>query len=159
MTKKHIKNIIAATGSFGLLKVSNASDITDLQTETVTIKDNFILINANLTGDPNTNDEGGGISVSRGDDPDANLFWEEHNNRWSLNTANLQGTGGGSGSISGTPHSYLAVTTFGNSTPLSNLNGNGDPIVNPLMPGGTGDGAGNIHIDKSSGNQSVWIYA
>ena len=157
--KVHIKNILATTGSFNFLKVSNALDVTDLQTETVTIKDNFILVNANLEGDPNEDNEGGGISIARGDSLDSNLFWEETDNRWSLNLANLRGTGGGSGSLSATPDSYLAVTTFNTSTPLVDLNNNGDPTVNPLMPGGTGVGTGNIHINTTAGAQEVWIYA
>ena len=73
--------------------------------------------------------------------------------------ANLQGTGGGSGSLSATPDSYLAVTTFNTSTPLVDLNNNDDPTVNPLMPGGTGVGTGNIHINTTAGAQEVWIYA
>ena len=70
---------------------------TTLNTETVTIEDNIILLNSNVTGTGNGTDAG--IEVERGDDTNVSLFWDESESAWTVtNTSGnyqiLQSVGG-----------------------------------------------------------------
>lgn len=53
--------------------------VTSVNTETVTIADNMILLNSNATGSATEN---AGIEVERGDDPNVVLRWNETSNTW-----------------------------------------------------------------------------
>lgn len=144
----NIASITSVSGSFSYLKVSDVGSLTDLQTETVTIEDNFILLNKDIVGDPADPDVvNGGISINRGDTDDANLFWNETHGRWSINKADLQ-TGTPTSSMDYAHDSDLVVSTFSND----------GPDLVPIYGGGT-YGRGNIHINKTVGAQEVWIYA
>lgn len=70
----------------GNLKVQGTT--TTLNTETVTIEDNIILLNSNVTGTGNGTDAG--IEVERGDDTNVSLFWDESESAWTV--TNTQGT-------------------------------------------------------------------
>lgn len=70
----------------GNLKVKGTT--TTLNTETVTIEDNIILLNSNITGTGNGTDAG--IEVERGDDTNVSLFWDEDESAWTV--TNTQGT-------------------------------------------------------------------
>lgn len=70
----------------GNLKVSGTT--TTLDTQTVTIEDNIILLNSNVTGSGNGTDAG--IEVERGDDTNVSLFWDESESAWTV--TNTQGT-------------------------------------------------------------------
>lgn len=70
----------------GNLTVSGTT--TTLNTETVTIEDNIILLNSNVTGSGNGTDAG--IEVERGDDQNVSLFWDESVSAWTV--SNTQGT-------------------------------------------------------------------
>lgn len=70
----------------GNLKVSGTT--TTLNTETVTIEDNIILLNSNVAGSGNGTDAG--IEVERGDDTNVSLFWDESESAWTV--TNTQGT-------------------------------------------------------------------
>ena len=144
----NIEKITATSGSFSYLKVSDVASLTDLQTETVKIEDNFIWLNHDATGDPDDPDvRDAGISINRGDTDDANLFWNETHNRWSINKADLQ-TGTPTSSMAYAHDSDLVITTFNETT----------PDITPTYGGAT-YGRGNIHINKTAGAQEVWIYA
>lgn len=56
---------------------------TTLNTETLAVEDNIVLLNSNVTGTPTAN---AGIEVERGTSANASLFWNESSNRWSVNT-------------------------------------------------------------------------
>lgn len=55
---------------------------TTLNTETVTIEDNIVLLNSNVTSTPSTN---AGIEVERGTSANASLFWDESTDKWTVN--------------------------------------------------------------------------
>ena len=61
---------------------------TTLNTETVAIEDNIILLNSNVAGSGNGTDAG--IEVERGDDANVSLFWDESASAWTV--SNTQGT-------------------------------------------------------------------
>lgn len=54
---------------------------TSVNTETVTIKDNIILLNSTVTGTPTTD---GGIEVERGTSPNVQLVWNETDDAWEM---------------------------------------------------------------------------
>jgi len=55
--------------------------LTTLQTETVTIDDNKLLLNSNVTGAPT---EDSGIEIERGSSTNVELIWNETNDSWQL---------------------------------------------------------------------------
>ena len=65
----------------GNLTVSG--DTTTLNTATLAVEDNLIVLNSNITGTPTTN---AGIEVERGDYTNASLFWKEASNKWYFGT-------------------------------------------------------------------------
>jgi len=54
-------------------------DTTTLNTATLAVEDNLIVLNSNVTGVPTTN---AGIEVERGDYTNASLYWNETANSW-----------------------------------------------------------------------------
>ena len=87
----------------GDLTVSGAT--TTVNTETVTIQDNIIVLNSNAA---NTPTEDGGIEVERGSSVNSKLLWDESETRW-YHTYN------NAGSISKIPHSvedFADVTSW-----------------------------------------------
>ena len=86
------------------LKVKNlevSGSTTSIQTETITLDDNIILLNSNATGSAS---EDAGIEVERGDDANVKLFWDESEDAWTVtNTSGthqlLQAVGGTAGKI------------------------------------------------------------
>jgi hypothetical protein len=61
----------------GNLTVSGTT--TTVESETVTIADNILLINSNVTGTPT---ESGGIEVERGTETNVQFLWNEGDTRW-----------------------------------------------------------------------------
>ena len=150
-----LHSVTADTASFTHLRVTDTSFLGN--TEQLTMMDNFILLNSNITTVQDNEDSG--FSINRGDQLDANLFWDETVNRFSINLENLQSGSStdvttGFSAVAATPHSYLAITTFNESSPDLT-------IPNPLT-GQTNDGSdgiGNIHVNTTAGSPEVWIYA
>lgn len=62
----------------GNLTVSGST--TYLNTETLTVEDNIVLLNSGVTGVPSTN---AGLEVERGDSTNTSLIWDESNDQWS----------------------------------------------------------------------------
>ncbi len=56
---------------------------TTVNTETINLADNFILLNSNQTGTPS---EHGGIEVERGSSSNVLLYWREDSDRWLVDT-------------------------------------------------------------------------
>ena len=88
-------NVLTVGGSTFGENVSIAGNLTvlgdtvTLNTETLTVEDNFIQLNSNLTDASVTTPGGGaiqdaGISINRGNQATASLFWDESANRWGL---------------------------------------------------------------------------
>lgn len=57
--------------------------LTTLNTETVTVEDNILVLNGNVTGTPLTN---AGLEIERGDYTNASLLWNETDNNWTVST-------------------------------------------------------------------------
>jgi hypothetical protein len=55
---------------------------TTLNTETLAVEDNLIVLNSNVTSTPSTN---AGIEVERGTSTNASLFWDESTDKWTVN--------------------------------------------------------------------------
>ena len=54
-------------------------DTTTLNTQTLEVEDNKVVLNSNVTGSPSID---AGIEVERGDAPNAELFWDESEGKW-----------------------------------------------------------------------------
>ena len=63
----------------GNLTVSGST--TYLNTETLTVEDNIVLLNSGVTGTPSTD---AGLEVERGDLTNTSLIWDESEDNWSL---------------------------------------------------------------------------
>jgi hypothetical protein len=72
---------------------------TTLNTETVTIEDNILLLNSNVTGTPSTDS---GIEVERGTSTNASITWNESTDKW---------TAGITGSEIAIARKYVTTTT------------------------------------------------
>jgi hypothetical protein len=55
---------------------------TTLNTETLAVEDNLIVLNSNVTSTPSTN---AGIEVERGTSTNASLYWDESTDKWYVN--------------------------------------------------------------------------
>jgi hypothetical protein len=65
----------------GNLTVSG--NTTTLNTETLSVEDNVIVLNTNVTGTPTLD---AGLEVERGSYTNAKIYWDETNNKWYLST-------------------------------------------------------------------------
>jgi hypothetical protein len=63
----------------GNLTVSGTT--TTVNTETISLADNQIVLNSNATGSASEN---AGIEIERGDDSNKTLIWDESNDRWTV---------------------------------------------------------------------------
>lgn len=87
----------------GNLTVSGST--TYLNTATLTVEDNIVLLNSNATGSAVAD---AGIEVERGDDPNASFFWDESEDKWTANN----GSTSTAVSLEGHTHSASAITDF-----------------------------------------------
>jgi hypothetical protein len=107
----------------GNLTVSGTT--TTLNTETVTIEDNIIVLNNNASGSATAD---AGIEIERGDDTNVSLFWDESEDAWTITNASgtyqiLQSIGGtsfkvdldaaGEASVSRTSNTYTVTHNLG----------------------------------------------
>ena len=63
----------------GDLTVSGTT--TTVNTETINLADNQIVLNSNATGSASEN---GGIEIERGDDTNKTLIWNESSDKWTV---------------------------------------------------------------------------
>ena len=87
----------------GNLTVSGST--TYLNTATLTVEDNIVVLNSNATGSPVAD---AGIEVERGDSTNASFFWDESEDKWTANN----GTTSTAVSLEGHTHSASAITDF-----------------------------------------------
>jgi hypothetical protein len=87
----------------GNLTVSGST--TYLNTATLTVEDNIVVLNSNATGSPVAD---AGIEVERGDSANASFFWDESEDKWTANN----GTTSTAVSLEGHTHSASAITDF-----------------------------------------------
>lgn len=69
-----------------------AGSTTTINTETVTIQDNMILLNSNSASTPSEN---AGIEVERGSSANVNMHWIESSDTWYLTESGTNANGGG----------------------------------------------------------------
>jgi hypothetical protein len=55
--------------------------VTTLNTETVNVEDNVLVLNSNATGSASAD---AGVEVNRGDDPNVAIIWDESDDQWTL---------------------------------------------------------------------------
>ena len=75
---------------------------TTLNTETLTVDDNIIVLNNNVTGTPSEN---GGIEIERGTSANKTLIWNETDDKWTIGSETfVAGTfeGALTGNVTGT---------------------------------------------------------
>ena len=76
-----------STQTLSVANLTVAGTTTTLNTETVTIDDNIIVLNNNATGSATAD---AGIEVERGNDANVSLFWDESEDKWTV--TNTSGT-------------------------------------------------------------------
>ena len=126
----------------GTLTVSGAT--TTVNTETINLADNFINLNSNQAGNA-AGTEDAGITVNRGNLADAQLFWDEGVDRWSLSLENLSVE-----ADAATPNAYVQVIQSGTTAAAS--------YAAPLYGGTTALGTMYVKTDDTSG-ANIYIYA
>ena len=87
----------------GDLTVSGST--TYLNTATLQVEDNKVVLNSNATGTPTVD---AGIEIERGDFPNAELFWDESEGKWSSNN----GSASYALSLEGHTHVASNITDF-----------------------------------------------
>jgi len=93
----------------GNLTVSGTT--TTVNSETVTIADNIIVLNSNETGSPSEN---GGIEIERGTSSNKSLTWNETDDKWTVGAETFVATtfeGNLTGDVTGTVSSIANHTT------------------------------------------------
>ena len=80
----------------GNLTVSGS--FTTVNTETIQLADNILLLNSNEAGVPT---QSGGIEIERGTDVNVQFLWDESNDRWSVGAENLYTSGTFLGNLTG----------------------------------------------------------
>jgi hypothetical protein len=87
----------------GDLTVSGST--TYLNTATLEIEDNLIVLNSNVTGTPTLD---AGIEVGRGDEPNSSFYWDESEGKWTASS----GSAAIAVSLEGHTHSSSNITDF-----------------------------------------------
>lgn len=87
----------------GNITVSGST--TFLNTATLTVEDNIVLLNSNATGESVAD---AGIEVERGDNPNVSFFWDESEDKWTANN----GTTSTAVSLEGHTHVASNITDF-----------------------------------------------
>ncbi len=108
-----LPNDVTVGGSLtvtGDLTVSGST--TYLNTATLEVEDNKILLNSNVTGAPSID---AGIEINRGDQTNAELFWDESEGLWKSNN----GSATYALSLEGHTHSASAITDFTTATQVA----------------------------------------
>ena len=145
----------------GDLTVSGTT--TTVNTETINLADNQIVLNSNYTGSSPT--ENGGIEIERGTQANKTLVWDETNDKWTVGSETfVAGTfeGNLTGDVTGTVQTAAQpnITSLGTLTTLTvddiSINGStiSDATGMSIMAGGNLelDATGDIILDSDSGD-------
>ena len=92
---------------------------TSINTETITLDDNIIVLNNNATGAPSAN---AGIEIERGDSTNVSLRWNEANDKWELTT-------------DGSTYADIATTADVSAVSITSLNDVGDVTITSASSG------------------------
>ena len=87
-------------------------NVTTLNTETLAVEDNIVILNSNVTGEPTTN---AGITVERGSLDDAHIRWNETTDKWQIGT--------------GSTYADIATTADVNAVSINTLDEIGDVTI------------------------------
>ena len=97
----------------GNLTVSGTT--TTINTETLTVDDNIIVLNNNATGSPTEN---AGIEIERGSSTNVTLIWEESDNKWTVGSERFDAgsiystfDGNSTGDVTGNADTATALAT------------------------------------------------
>ena len=137
-----IGNNLVVTGN---LTVSGST--TTVNTETINLADNTIVLNSNATGSATEN---GGIEIERGDDTNKTLLWNETSDKWTVGSETF---------VAGTFEGALTGDVTGNVT--GDVTGNADTataLATARTIGGVSfDGTANIDLPgvNTTGNQDT----
>ena len=93
----------------GNLTVSGST--TYLNTATLEVEDNLVILNSNVTGTPTTD---AGIEVERGDYTNTSLYWDESENKWTVDVVGDNSNSASAFALSLEGHSHVAtdITDF-----------------------------------------------
>ena len=92
-----------------------SGNTTTVNTETVNLADNILLLNSNETGSPT---QAGGIEIERGTSVNVSFLWDEGNDRWTIGAENLFTSGTFIGNLQGNVNGNVTgqVTDISNHT-------------------------------------------
>ena len=127
------------TGTVSMANLHVTGTTTTVDTETITLADNFINMNSNL-GSSTAPTEDAGISINRGSADNANFFFDEATKRWAVSLADL-----GSANVS-THNAHVGM--------IQEVSG--IPSAAPLYGTVAAPGKGTIVIDTT--NHEAYIY-
>ena len=101
---------------------------TTVNTETINLADNQIVLNSNETGTPSQN---GGIEIERGTSTNKTFVWDESTDKWTVGSETLvagtfEGALSGNATTATTLATARAITLAGDVTGTANFNGSGD---------------------------------
>ncbi len=85
----------------------NGTTVT-LNTETLTVEDNIIVLNSNVSGAPSLD---AGIEIERGSSSNVSFLWDESNDRWTIGSESLV-AGTFIGALTGNVTGAVAATTL-----------------------------------------------
>jgi len=89
---------------------------TTVNSNTVNIGDNMLVLNSDETGTPSQN---GGIEIERGTSTNVSFYWDESNDRWSTGTEDLYAGGGFTGNLTGNVTGNVTGDLTGNADTAS----------------------------------------
>ena len=101
---------------------------TTVNTETINLADNQIVLNSNETGTPSQN---GGIEIERGTSANKTFVWDESTDKWTVGSETLvagtfEGALSGNATTATTLATARAITLAGDVTGTANFNGSSD---------------------------------
>ena len=128
----------------GNLTVSGTT--TTVNTETINLADNQIVLNSNFTGSNPT--ENGGIEIERGDEANKTLVWDETNDKWTVGGETFVASTF-EGNLTGNVTGNLTGDTTGTHTGAVNAT---DVTVTGVV---TGNVTGDVLGDVKAGNGTV----
>jgi len=113
------------SGDISVANLTVTGTTTTINTETIELNDNTILLNANATGAPSVD---AGLVVERGNETNKALIWDESEDEWMIGHSE-QGDAGET-TFQQTARLVVAKNSAGNSEPTGDSNGIGSIQVN-----------------------------
>jgi hypothetical protein len=128
----------------GNLTVSGST--TYLNTATLEVEDNLVILNSNVTGTPSTD---AGIEVERGDYTNTSLYWDESANKWTVDVVADDAGAASATALSLEGHTHVA-------SDITDFNSAVDDEIDAYLTGSTSISisSGSIDITLLSGSGS-----